>query len=31
MNKVFTKNMQKIYGDKVKNVPSNQAFGYMID
>lgn len=33
MSKVFTKNMQKIYGDRLKNVPSssNQAFGYMLD
>ncbi len=31
ISKVFTKNMQKIYGDRLKNVPSNQAFGYMTD
>lgn len=33
MSKTFTKNMQKIYGDRLKNVPSNsnQAFGYMVD
>lgn len=33
MSKVFTKNMQKIYGDRLKNVPSesSQAFGYMLD
>lgn len=31
MSKVFAKNMRKIYGDKLKNVPSNQAFGYMLD
>lgn len=34
MSKVFAKNMQKIYGDRLKNVPSsnsNQAFGYMLD
>lgn len=33
MSKVFTKNMQRIYGERLKNVPSdsNQAFGYMLD
>lgn len=33
MSKAFTKNMQRIYGDRLKNVPSNsnQAFGYMLD
>jgi len=32
MSKVFTRNMHKIYGDRLKNVPtSNQAFGYMLD
>lgn len=32
MTKVFSKNMKKIYGDRVKNLPSgDQAFGYMLD
>jgi Flp pilus assembly secretin CpaC len=31
MSNVFSKNMQKIYGDRLKNVPSNQSFGYMTD
>lgn len=31
MSNVFEKNMKKIYGDRVKNVPTNQAFGYMVD
>ena len=31
MTKVFQKNMRRIYGDRMKNVPKSQAFGYMID
>lgn len=32
MSNVFKNNMQKIYGDRLKNnMPSNQAFGYMTD
>ena len=31
MSKTFSKNMQKIYGNKLKNMPSDQAFGYMVD
>jgi pilus assembly protein CpaC len=31
MSKVFQNNMQKIYGDRVRNMPTNQAFGYMTD
>lgn len=31
MSKVFTTNMKKIYGDRFKPVPSDQAFGYMLD
>lgn len=32
MTKVFSSNMRKIYGDRVKNIPKGkQAFGYMID
>lgn len=32
MTKVFTRNMRKIYGDRMKNVPKgDQAFGYMLD
>lgn len=31
MTQVFTRNMKKIYGDRMRNLPENQAFGYMID
>jgi pilus assembly protein CpaC len=31
MSKTFTANMQKIYGDRIKNIPSDEAFGYMVD
>ncbi|MFA7276438.1 MAG: type II and III secretion system protein family protein [Pseudobdellovibrionaceae bacterium] len=31
MSKVFTTNMQKIYGNRLKNIPKDQAFGYMLD
>lgn len=32
MNSVFSRNMKKIYGDKVRNIPDkSQAFGYMLD
>lgn len=31
INNVFGNNMKKIYGDRVRNVPSNQSFGYMND
>jgi len=31
MNNVFKNNMQKIYGDRVRNMPSSQSFGYMND
>jgi len=32
MNNVFSKNMRKIYGDRVGNIPKDdQAFGYMQD
>jgi len=32
MTKVFSKNMKKIYGKRLKDLPSgDQAFGYMLD
>lgn len=32
MTNVFSNNMKKIYGDRVKNIPAgDQAFGYMLD
>lgn len=32
MTKVFSKNMRKIYGERLKDLPKNdQAFGYMLD
>ncbi len=32
MSNVFTRNMRKIYGERVKNIPAgDQAFGYMLD
>jgi len=32
MTKVFSRNMRKIYGDRIKDMPDgDQAFGYMLD
>ncbi|MBE2191324.1 MAG: type II and III secretion system protein family protein [Alphaproteobacteria bacterium] len=32
MSNVFSRNIRKIYGDRVKNIPDDdQAFGYMLD